>query len=148
MRYRHGRRLFPGNGLVTETVIHLLLARFALAAFPFRRITWLISRQSRRPELSGRERRLARLTVNRAIFYVWKHFPMKTTCFHRALAAHLMLRRRGVSTALHYGAATLADRGLTGHVWLQDGLEFVVGRDAAKHHHALARYPGGNLTME
>ena len=148
MRFRPGRRLFSGNGLVTETVIHLLLARFALACLPFRRIAWLISRQSRRPELSGRERRLARVTVNRAIFYVWKHFPMKTTCFHRALAAHLMLRRRGVSTTLHYGAATLPDRGLTGHAWLQDGLEFVVGRDAAKRYYALARYPAGNLTME
>jgi hypothetical protein len=134
--------------LTAETVICLLLARLALVCLSFQRITVLISRQSLRPEVWGRKRRLARITVNRAIFNVWRRFPLRTTCFHRAIAAHFMLRRRGVSTTLYYGATSLPNRGLTGHVWLQDGFAFVVGRRAAKSHHVLARYPDGNSTMQ
>jgi hypothetical protein len=131
---------------VAETVACLLAARLALAFLPFRRIVGAVSRPSRKRQVLDRERRLARLTVKRLIFSAYRRFP-GTTCFQRALAAHFMLRRRGVNTTLYYGATSLSERGLTGHVWLQDGAEFVVGRSAAKDHHPLASFPGDPTGM-
>jgi hypothetical protein len=45
-----------------------------------------------------------------------------------------MLRRRRVLTQFHYGAANVDGRGLTGHIWLTDGNEPVVGGDSAHHY--------------
>lgn len=127
--------------MIAEAVFYLLLARLALKCFSFLRLAGLFSSPLQKTELSGWPRRLACKEVQLAIFYVWKRFPWKPTCFHRALAAQAMLRRRGVSTTLYYGAATLPERGLTGHVWVQDGTVGVVGHDAAKEVHFLARFP-------
>ena len=127
--------------LVVEAFFYLLLARLALKYFSFLRLAGLFASPLQKAELTGRPRRLACKEVQRAIFHVWKRFPWKPTCFHRALAAQAMLRRRGVSTTLYYGAATLPDRGLTGHVWVQDGPVGVVGRQAAKGLCCLARFP-------
>jgi hypothetical protein len=52
-----------------------------------------------------------------------------------------MLRRRGIDATLYYGAATLPQRGLMAHVWVKDGVEAVVGCQAANKYHILARYP-------
>jgi hypothetical protein len=144
MRRRNGRRVLAINLLIAEAIICLLFARLALACLSFRQITRFVSRPPHKPELLGLRRQFARRMVKRAIFNAWKRFPMKTTCFHRAITAYFMLHRRGVSTTLYYGATFLPDRGLTGHVWLQDGLEFVVGQQAASGYHALAYYPDGD----
>lgn len=148
MRYKSWRRTFAGGLLMVEAIICLLVARFALACFSFQQIAGFVSRPVRRSERLGRRRKFALKTVKRAIFNVWRHFPLKTTCFQRALAAHLMLRRRAVGTTLYYGAVLLPDRGLTGHVWLRDGLEFVVGEDAAKGYRQLACYPDGGCMIK
>jgi len=137
----------PGRGRCTifllylEVVSYIILARFVLMFFSFHRISGLISRQPRRRELSMRQRRLSQMMIKKCIFKVFKRLPFSTTCFHRAIAAHLMLRRRGIATTLHYGAAIHPEKGLMGHVWLKDGSRFIVGRDASKTVHALARYP-------
>lgn len=144
MQRRPRREVISRRLLSSEAILSLLVARLVLALFSFRGITGLVSRPSRKPQLSGRERRRARLIVNRAIFGASRLLPLKNTCFHRAIAAYFMLRRRGVSTTLYYGAAILPGRGLTGHVWLQDSREFIVGRDAAKRYRVLAYFPSSN----
>ena len=126
---------------VIEAFFYLLMARLALKRNSFLSLTGLFSSPLRKPELSGRPRRWAREEVQTAIFYVWRRFPWKPNCFHRALAAQAMLRRRGVSTTLYYGAATLPERGLTGHVWVQDGPVGVVGHCPAQGFRVLARFP-------
>ncbi len=127
--------------LIVEAFFYLLIARLVLKVFSFQRLVGLFSTTPNKTELSGEPRRWACIKVQRAIFYVWKRFPWKPTCFHRALAAQAMLRRRGVSTTLYYGAATLPERGLTGHVWVQDGSIGVVGHLAAEGLHFVARFP-------
>jgi hypothetical protein len=66
--------------------------------------------------------------------------PGDTVCFPRAIAAQMILRRLGMGTTLYYGAATMPERGLTAHVWLQDGSEIVVGQHDGQDYHILARY--------
>jgi hypothetical protein len=132
------------RGLLTaEAAAYLLCARLAFAVFPFHQLTRFFEQAARQPELTGDARILNRREVRSAIFRVRQRFPDETTCFHRAMAAQAMLRRRGVSATVFYGAATLPGRGLATHAWVQDGAEGVVGYQVARHdgYHILARYP-------
>ncbi len=140
------RKRMASRIVLTEAAVYLLAARLALDIFSFQRLTRLWGRTSERPELVGVARVRARGEVRNAIMTIWRRAPKQTTCFHRAIAARAMLRRRGVSTTLCYGAANLTNRGLTTHVWLQDGDEGVIGYGIAQRdrYHILARYPASN----
>jgi len=135
-------------GLLLETALHLLLARLALRLLPFRWLVWWFQRPVRQPELQGAARHQACAEVRGAIYATNKWLALNAVCFPRAIAAQTMLRWRGVSTVLYYGAATLpatassSNRGkLYAHVWLQDGDRGVVEHDHVASYHVLARYP-------
>lgn len=139
-----GRQRIARFSLIAETMVYLLAARMALAVLSFQQLIWFFERPARQPELSGEARVRARKEVLRAIYVVKrKIFRDKTTCFHHAIAAQAMLRRRRVSTTLFYGAAQVPERGFATHVWLQDGADGVVGHLTAKQgrYRILARYP-------
>ncbi len=59
-------------------------------------------------------------------------------CFERGLAAHAMLRRRGLQSVLYYGAAGAG--GLRAHVWVRCAGVDVVGGDEAPDFAFLARF--------
>jgi len=128
-----------------EAACLLLVARMVLRLLPFRHLADWFARPLRGPELRGAARRRARFEVQRAIFLAWRYLPAASTCFHRALAAHLMLRRRKVGTTLWYGANRQPSPGVRGHVWIQDGEFIIVGRDASRHCIPLACFPQGML---
>lgn len=156
---RHVRRY------LTEAIICLHVARLALRVVPFRRLTWFFERPPKRPEatyaereqlcksslptlyttrkdeITGVEREQLRKGVQWLIDEAAWFLPGETTCFPRAIAAQEILRRLGMGTTLYYGAANLPERGLTAHVWLQDGSEVIVGHHEAQDYHVLARYP-------
>lgn len=71
--------------------------------------------------------------------------PFKIVCFPRGFAAQAMLRRRGITTTVYYGAASRSGRGLVTHVWVQDGAEGVMGLRAATGYKVIAKYPGSLL---
>jgi hypothetical protein len=127
--------------LLLEASASLLATRLALKLAPFRRLTWLFERPARQPELTGPARTQLKREVRWAIRAAAHVLPGKFVCFPRAMTAQSMLRRRGISTTLYYGALRLPERGLTAHVWVQDGDEGVVGSRAARGHTVLARYP-------
>jgi hypothetical protein len=62
-------------------------------------------------------------------------------CFEQGLAAQIMLRRRGVPSRLYYGAAQNDQRGLSAHVWVQDGEVNVIGGEIASRFALLATFP-------
>ena len=127
--------------LQVEAALYLLVARLVLGFVPFRRLAWFFERSPGTIEVTGIERERLRMEVRRAIYFTAGRLPGKTACFPRAIAAQAMLRRRRVGTVLYYGAATLPGRGLTGHVWVQDGDAGVVGYKESNGYHILARYP-------
>lgn len=123
-----------------EALVFLTAARFGLWLLPFARLTWFFERGGQ-DKLRGAERTRVREGVQWAISEASLYLPGETVCFPRAIAAQLMLRRRGITTTLYYGAATLPTRELKAHVWLQDGAIGVVGHESAGEYHILARYP-------
>lgn len=127
--------------LLLEATAELLAARLLLKFVPFRRLTGLFERQVHGPELANPARDELKRDVRWAIVSAARRSPERAVCFPRAMAAQAMLRRRGVSTTLYYGASRQPELGLIAHVWLQDGDQGVLGSRAARGHAVLARYP-------
>ena len=167
-------RQFPAHKrpYLFEIMFYLLAARLALWVIPFRWLIWFFERPPKRPQEAFAKRKrigasasvpfLADVgedkitTVERARFEKkarslielgsW-FLPGETVCLPRAIAAQTFLRRLGIGTTLYYGAATLAERGLTGHAWLQDGDEVIVGQTDGKEYHTLAHYPNSQTAI-
>ena len=117
----------------------LALASLAIAVFPFRRVVALAS--SRRPrETPAGEREAGRIAW--AVQACARRAPWKAMCFQQGLAAHWMLRRRGLRSDLHYGARHGADGVLEAHVWVRSGAADVVGCEIAATCSLLSTFRG------
>jgi hypothetical protein len=115
-----------------------LFACCAVALFPFR---WL-GRLAAFP-IRGRTHRdlQAIYRIRWALQNCAPRVPWRALCFEQGLAAQLMLRRRGIPSVLHYGAAMDDQRGLTAHVWVGVGDIDVVGGEFASQFSELVRFP-------
>jgi hypothetical protein len=78
--------------------------------------------------------------MTRAIRAWSRRLPWRTMCFEEGMAAHWMLRRRKITSALYYGAATI-DGELKAHVWVRSGELDVIGCENAADYALLARFP-------
>jgi hypothetical protein len=76
------------------------------------------------------------LAVDRASRFI----PWRIVCFPEGLAAHWMLRRRGVPSFVHYGLRN-AKPGLTAHVWVSVDGQIVTGEETTDMHSCVAVFP-------
>ena len=61
-----------------------------------------------------------------------RYVPFKAVCLPQAMAARVMLKRRGVSSVMHFGAAKGTDKPLDAHAWLDAAGVEVTGYPVAK----------------
>jgi hypothetical protein len=115
---------WPDRALLAEALVVLSLAALAVALAPFRTIDRFAGRPSR--SAPPRDARQAIARVAWAVRAGARRAPLRAKCFEQGLAAAWMLRRRGVSTLLHYGAAR-EDDNLVAHVWVTAGDDDVIG---------------------
>jgi hypothetical protein len=132
------------RGLVLEAVAWLLLARLGLLFIPFPRLarhlgTFVAPADARALQASlQRSPEQARLAeeIGWAVTRSARYVPFKAVCLPQAMAARIMLKRRGVSSVLHFGAAKGTDKPLDAHAWLDAaGVEvtgYPVARDFAE----------------
>ncbi len=66
-----------------------------------------------------------------AVLTVARYGPLSFVCFPQALAAHAMLRRRGISSIMHYGVRRSADRRMRAHTWLEVDHRMLLGGESA-----------------
>jgi hypothetical protein len=59
--------------------------------------------------------------------------PFDAVCLPQAMAARVMLKRRGVKSVMHFGAAKGADKPLNAHAWLDAAGVEVTGYPAARN---------------
>ena len=170
MQIRQGLKKFSdfkpvARKYLLEAIFSLIAARLALWLLPYRWLIPAFQRQTATPAASyARRRKIWQATpvktytaekntvsdgerkclcagiptlINEAAFFL----PRETTCFARAIAAQIILRRLGISTTMVYGAAKKPNTGLTAHVWLRTGTEGVIGHETAEEYHVLATYP-------
>ena len=61
-----------------------------------------------------------------------RHVPFKAVCLPQAMAARVMLKRRGVASVMHFGAARGQEKPLDAHAWLDAAGVEVTGYPVAK----------------
>jgi hypothetical protein len=147
-RLRSFRRLLRRFGqignrrrvLAAEAVAWLLLARLALVFIPFGRLsrhlgTFLPPAEARAVQARGQptqdQAHLA-AEVGWAVTRSARYVPFKAVCLPQAMAARVMLKRRGVRSVLHLGAARGTEMPLDAHAWVDAAGVEVTGYPVAE----------------
>jgi len=114
------------RALVVEAVAWLLAARLALIFIPFPQLARLLGTfvppTDQRVLQARQERSEAHAClaedIGWAVTRSARYVPFKAVCLPQAMAARIMLRRRGVRSVLHFGAAKGREKPLDAHAWL------------------------------
>jgi hypothetical protein len=114
------------RGLLIEAAFWLLAARIALLAVPFPRLARRIgdfvaptdARVAERRQLASPADAELAAAIGWATVRAARHVPFRAVCLPQAMAARIMLRRRGVASVLHFGAAKGRGRPVDAHAWL------------------------------
>lgn len=133
MTPRTMRRLY-----LREAGIMLVLARLAVRFIPSARLfAW-----------AGRPiRHIRRFSGDEAQWIAWavgqrgSARDTNALCLPRALAAHAMLRRRGIQNRLCLGVARTGDV-IAAHAWIEIGGQAIVGGEEARGFTRLAAFGG------
>jgi hypothetical protein len=121
-----------------EAAVMLVLARLAVRFLPPARVFAWASRPPRR---------IDRFAVDEVGWISWAVEDlgarpwMNALCLPRALAAHAMLRRRGIASRLCLGVLRAGDN-LAAHAWLEIGKDKIVGGAEADGFTRLAEFGG------
>ncbi len=122
--------------LVCEAVAMLGLTRLIVLTIPFRyMVPWL----SRAPEADSCDEELL-LRVRKAVTMGARNVPWNAVCLPQAMAAKIMLARRGCCSALHLGATIDMSGKLIAHAWLVSRGEVVIGAAGIPGMSPLARF--------
>lgn len=122
------------RALLLEATVWLALARVALVLFPFRTVAAHLGEVCLPAVAAGRIDQLscvpgeadAARAVGWAVRMMAGKVPFKAVCLQQGVAAKMMLRRRGIQSALHFGVAPNA-AGLDAHAWLNTAGAKVTG---------------------
>jgi Transglutaminase-like superfamily len=107
--------------LLSEALTCLGLARSAVLLLPSRWLIPLLGQQRHEtPATDTPVRRSTLQAVGRAVAAASRHTPWESACLVQAIAAKLMLKRRGIPSTLYLGV-TKEDNRLTAHAWLRSG---------------------------
>ena len=124
--------------LLLEALATLALASLAIRLLPFRKVIAVAGGGTNQRNTVTDPATKARKTVW-AVNAWGRRVPWKAVCFQRGLAVHLMLRRRGIPSHLHYGVSQ--SDGLKAHVWVSSAGRDVIGGSEAAGYTCLAVYP-------
>ena len=81
--------------------------------------------------------------ISTIVLWVSRFTPFRSVCIQQAIAARIMLHRRGIPSVLSFGVARTVDAGaikLTAHAWLRAGQVEVTGYDVAAQFQEIARF--------
>jgi hypothetical protein len=115
--------------LLLEAFVTLLTARCSLALLPVRWIFRWLERPLHNAAESANSDMAER--IRWAVLSVARYGPISFVCFPQAMAAHAMLRRRGISSIMHYGVRRSADRKMRAHTWLEVDHRMLLGGESA-----------------
>lgn len=132
------------RAVLLEAAAAVASASVAVRVLPFKRVVGRLTPvRACKPRMSAEDAR-AIAEVRWAVDACARRVPWRAVCFQRGLAAHAMLRRRGIASTVHYGVAQIPDEGLKAHVWVTAGDRDVIGGREAAGYARLASFPAGN----
>jgi Transglutaminase-like superfamily len=129
------------RALIAEASLWLALTRLALAVAPFpalaRRLGAFVPPADPRVAAAAASTDAASARLAREISWAVTrgavHAPFKAVCLPQAIAARIMLKRRGVMSAMHFGAAKGEGARLDAHAWLDAAGVRVTGYPVARN---------------
>lgn len=87
------------------------------------------------------------MRVRWAVQTMSRHVPWRSVCFDQAIAAQLMLRRRGIAAELVYGVRQAGGR-LDAHVWVRlADSSIILGGEASQLFRPVAIFRPGQQDM-
>lgn len=144
-KFSPARRFFglslPNKLVLAEALALLIVASAAIKLLPFRRTAALVKGPTDRGEPAAEEQRRLVAQCRWAVGIWADRVPWRAVCFQRGLTLHLMLRRRGIRSLLHYGVAQSEDEGLRAHVWVDVNGDVVLGGGEAPRFARVASFP-------
>jgi hypothetical protein len=139
------RLSWANQRLLGETLATLAATSFAIRVLPFRQVVQKAKAVGGTPDASPEH---ARREINRCLWAVERLaalVPWKTMCFQKGLTLHLLLRRRGVGSVLHYGVGQQPEKGLTAHVWISVDGDIIMGGEVVNDYRRLASFPSDEV---
>jgi Transglutaminase-like superfamily len=124
--------------IAAEAFAALALASGLIRLFTFRRVAAMAAKGRTTAPIA--DAATAR-DIGWAVAAWGRRVPWRAVCFQQGLAAQLMLRRRGLATALYYGARHDEQGKLVAHVWVRSGGIDVIGCQGADAYGLLAVFP-------
>jgi hypothetical protein len=114
------------RALLAEAVACLLAARLALIVMPFPRLARRLGtfvpptdpRAMPAKMATADEQAPLAQEIGWAVTRAARYVPFRAVCLPQAMAARVMLRRRGVPSVMHFGAAKGTAKPLDAHAWL------------------------------
>jgi|SoiMethySBSTD1v2_1073268.scaffolds.fasta_scaffold425141_4 hypothetical protein len=136
MKLKTIRRIY-----LREAAVMIILARLAVRVIPPARIFSWADRPPRRiNRFAGDEANWIAWAVETAAVKPW----INALCLPRALAAHAMLRRRGIASRLCLGVAR-KESGLAAHAWVEVGKQKINIGSTEAGYVRLAEFGGVHL---
>jgi Transglutaminase-like superfamily len=128
------------RALLPEAVLCLWAARLALIVVPFPRLAPRLGsfvpptdvRASAASTAATPDHTTIAEEVGWAVTRAARYVPFRAVCLPQAMAAQVMLKRRGVKSVMHFGAAKGADKPLDAHAWLDAAGVEVTGYPVAE----------------
>ncbi len=114
--------------LAAEAVAWLAVARLAVVALPFRRLSTTLGVHMAESPAGSTPPELA--DIGWAIRAAARRTPWRSKCLEQALAAKAMLRRRGIPNTLYLGVRSEGpdgERRIVAHAWVRSGSLHVTG---------------------
>ena len=123
------------RALLAEAAVLLLLARIALRIVPFQRVARRLGvviapadARVRQAQWRNTATDVAVATeIGWAVTRASRHVPFRAVCLPQAIAARMMLARRGLASVMHFGVARGSDKPIDAHAWLDAAGVEVVG---------------------
>ncbi len=129
------------RALLAEAVAYLFAARLALIFIPFPRLARLLGtfvpptdpRAAQAETGAAPDQAELAADIGWAVTRSARYVPFKAVCLPQAMAARVMLKRRGVQSVMHFGAAKGTDKPLDAHAWLDAAGVEVTGYPVAEN---------------
>lgn len=127
--------------LVAEASASMAVARLSLAIYPFRKLAKgfgaFVPPNDPRVVASAanaaEEHALVAKEIGWAVRTAAPWMPFRAVCLQQAMAAHAMLKRRGVASVMHFGAGKSAEKPIDAHAWLDAAGVKVTGYPVASN---------------
>jgi len=125
--YRFSKYSCQERSLILESFVLLGVGRFLVKMIPFKQVAPKLGiiNGSEIMYLDDDSKAQSKL-IARLVNYTSRFTPFTSNCFNKALAAHFMLRRRGISSTLILGVAKYKEK-MEAHAWLTSGDQILTG---------------------